>query len=140
MIQYGLLIMLCIASHAAVSANVINGPIHNTTTQNTINTSTVNHSHDWGLNAKEWKRYLSLMQGVNGYYYSHLTPPEILGINADNDEDLRYFAEIHAKNEHEKIERELRFNAAFQSAASRLFSNEPIIRQFDFSPYMSISN
>jgi integrating conjugative element protein (TIGR03759 family) len=119
---------------------VQNTVTENSVSQNTlVQTSAINKASDWGLSESEWKRYILLMQGASGRYYPNLTPLEVLGINADNPEDLKHFAEIAVMHEHEKIEKELRFNAAFQKAAERLYGSEPVIRPFDFSRYSSIS-
>jgi len=119
--------------------NVINTKTENTISQNSRTYSTrVGSAKNWNLSDTEWANYQTLMQGQAGYYYSQLTPPEVLGYYANNDIERLYYAEIYAKLEHEKIERELKFDKAFHEAAVRLYANEPIIKPFDVSPYTPI--
>jgi integrating conjugative element protein (TIGR03759 family) len=78
------------------------------------------------------------MQGLSGHYYSQLSPPEVLGINAETADELQHYAEVSVKIEHDKLERELRFNVAFHEAATRLYASEPIIKPFDYTPFTPI--
>lgn len=131
------LFILPICSFA--SNDVINTQTKNTISQNTI--VRVNHigtAKDWTLTDLEWKQYLNLMQGPSGHYYKNLSPPEVLGIHANSTEDMHHFAEIAAKLEHDKLERELRFNAAFHEAAARLYSTEPLIQPFNYALFTPI--
>jgi integrating conjugative element protein (TIGR03759 family) len=133
------LILLIIANGAVASDDVINTKTQNTISQNTtINTSHIGTAKDWALTENEWKQYLNLMQGSSGHYYAHLSPPAVLGIQANNIEDVRHFAELTAKFEHDKLERELKFNAAFHTAAAKLYSTEPIIQPFDYAPFTPV--
>ncbi len=129
-----------------LSTNVFSNDVINTSTQNTISqNTTINTTHlgtakDWGLTDTEWLKYLKLMRGPSGQYYAELSPPKVLGINADTAEDLQHYAEIAAREEHDKLERELLFNAAFHDAAEKLYAAEPIIRPFDYTPFTPIVN
>lgn len=128
--------LITIANFAFASNDVINTSTLNTTVQDTQSNSTqVGNAKDWELTDKEWNEYLHLMQRNSQFYYKKLSPPEILGIYASNPEELRHYAEISAKLEHDKLERELRFNVAFHEAANRLYASEPIIRPFDITPF-----
>ena len=122
------------------ATDIINTQTKNTITQDTIiNTTHIASAKEWNLNETEWKQYEMLMQGSSGRYYKKLSPPEVLGINAENPEQLRHYAEIAATLEHDKLERELRFNAAFHEAAMRRYPIEPIIKPFDYTPFTPIS-
>jgi integrating conjugative element protein (TIGR03759 family) len=101
----------------------------------TVLTGKTGNAQDWNLSVSEWQEYLKLMQGPSGHYYQNMTPTQVLGINADNDRDLKHFAELSAQQEHEKVEKELKFDHAFHEATNRLFVNEPIIRDFDYTPF-----
>lgn len=127
--------LLCI-DQASASKDVVNTITQNTVSQNTVVQSGT--AKDWHLTEAEWNHYLLLMQGSSGKYYAHLSPVEVLGINAETNEDLSHFAEVAVKHEHEKIENELRFDRAFNEAAKRLYPNEPIIKPFDMTPYTPI--
>lgn len=107
-----------------------------TITQNTIPNSTiVGTPQDWGLKQEEWSQYQKLMQGPNGHWYPYLTPPEVLGLNATTPQEQKHYAEIVAKEEHDKLARELAFNNAVHEALLRIYPNEQIIRPFNLSPY-----
>jgi hypothetical protein len=116
----------------------------NTTTQNsisknsTIASSQIDMAKQWDLTDSEWSQYLKFMQGPSGHYYQQLSPPEVLGIEAETAEDLTHFAEVAAKLEHDKLERELKFNQAFHDAASRLYADEPLIQAFNYLPFTPI--
>ncbi len=131
--------LLIISNYSYAFNDVVNTQTHNTVTQNTmVHTSQIGTAKDWQLTDTEWNQYLNLMHGPSGHYYKNLSPPEVLGINVERAEELRHYAEISAKLEHDKLERELRFNEAFHEAAARLYSTEPIIRPFDYSPFTPI--
>jgi integrating conjugative element protein (TIGR03759 family) len=131
---------LMLVTNSIFAANdVENTKTLNTVSQNSvINTTHVGTAKDWDLTDTEWGQYLSFMQGFSGHYYKQLSPPEVLGINASTAEELRHYSEISAKLEHDKLERELRFNAAFHDAATRLYVTEPIVKPFDYAPFTPI--
>jgi hypothetical protein len=106
---------LMVVTNSVFAANdVKNTQTLNTVSQNSvISTTHIGTAKDWDLTDTEWTQYLSFMQGFSGHYYKQLSPPEVLGINASTAEELRHYAEVSAKLEHDKLERELRFNAAF---------------------------
>ncbi len=131
-----LLFALLFSTALFAFSDVINTRTLNTTAQNTNDTMSIeSQAAAWGLTATEWKRYSTLMQGRIAQDYAKLTPPEVLGLYATTPQELAHFAELAAKQEHDKIERELRFNAAFYLAAKRLYADEPLIRSFDLTPY-----
>jgi len=133
-------LLLILASTSLFAANdVVNTITANSVSQNTVDiSSTVNYARDWGLTDPQWTQYQHLMQGMSGRYYANLTPPEVLGIQAKTPQDIKYFAELTAKQEHDKIEKELRFNAAFYAAAKQLYADEPMVKPFDLTPYTPI--
>lgn len=132
-------VLLSFANQAISANDVINTTPINSVTKNSDNRTTIIDSpKNWHLTDTEWVTYQTLMQGQAGYYYPQLTPPEVLGYYANNEIERRHYAEIYVKLEHEKIERELRFNKAFHEAAVRLYAYEPIIKPFDISPYTPI--
>lgn len=133
------LIILLSPTSVYSANNVINTKTENTISQNSSAYSTrVGPAKNWDLSDTEWANYQTLMQEQAGYYYSQLTPPEVLGYYASNDSERLHYAEIYAKLEHEKIERELKFDKAFHEAAVKLYANEPIIKPFDVSPYTPV--
>lgn len=128
--------ILLIPSLSFAANDVFNTKTENTIVQNTITNSPGQSAKEWSLTETEWKKYLTLMQGFSGHYYKQLSPPEVLGIKAETPEEMQHYAEISAKLEHDKLERELRFNTAFHDAAARLYAVEPLIKPFDYSPFV----
>lgn len=126
---------------AATANDVVNTPTRNTIVQNVKSESSqYGAAVDWQLTHSDWQRYTELMKGQSGHYYKQLTPPEVLGINAENPENLRHYAEVAARLAHDRLARELQFNTAFREAAVRLYAKEPIINPFDFTPFTPIHN
>jgi integrating conjugative element protein (TIGR03759 family) len=94
----------------------------------------------WNLTADEEKRYVLLMQNRSGIYYRGLrqTPLDILGMNARTEAERNHFAEIAAKQEAQKVSKNIAWNNAFYKAYNKLFENVPVVGDFDpkpFSPY-----
>ena|GEM_PF-2972690 len=132
-------IILSLPTYAVSVNDVSNTVTRNSITQNT--TSAIiqrDMGKDWNLTELEWNKYLNFMQEPSGHYYLQLTPPEVLGIQAETNEDLKHFAEVAVKLSHDKLERELRFNAAFHEAASMIYEDEPLIKPFDYMPFTPI--
>jgi integrating conjugative element protein (TIGR03759 family) len=135
--KFILITLLLLSQSPSYGANSVDNSVEANSKEfnSTVITSKPVNAQDWNLSVSEWQEYLKLMQGPSGHYYQHMTPPEVLGINAETDRDLKHYAEVSAKQEHEKVEKELRFDHAFQEAAKRLYANEPIIRDFDYTPF-----
>ena len=132
-------ILFSVPSMLAAANDVMNTSVQNSATLNSVTASSVTSlAKEWDLTETEWKRYASLIQGQSGHYYQKLSPPEVLGINAETSEEMNHFAEISAKQEHDKLEKELKFNLAFHEAASKLYANEQLIKPFNLAPYTLI--
>jgi integrating conjugative element protein (TIGR03759 family) len=94
----------------------------------------------WELTQDEEKRYVLLMQNRSNIYYRGLrqTPLDILGINARTEDERNHFAELAAKQEAQKVSKNIAWNNAFYKAYNKLFANMPVVGDFDpkpFSPY-----
>lgn len=91
----------------------------------------------WGLDEKEEKRYLQLMQSRSGVYYKNLrmTPIDILGLNARDDAEREHFASLAARQEAQKVAQNIAWNNAFYKAYNALFKDVPVVGNFDPSPY-----
>ena len=82
----------------------------------------------WGLDASEWQRYQSLMQGIRGCVSpATLSPVEVLGIHARNDDERRRYAEQWAVMMRDDAERILAFQRAYDGAQQRLFAGGLLI-------------
>ncbi len=85
-------------------------------------------SRSWGLSETEWRRYKSLMQGIRGSISPPtISPIEVLGIHARNDDERRRYAERWASVMREDVERILAFQHAYDAAGKRLYPNDQII-------------
>lgn len=92
----------------------------------------------WGLTEDEEKRYVHLMQNRSGIYYEglHQTPIDILGINAQSDAERTHFAELAARQEAQKISKNIAWNNAFYKAYNALYQDVPVVgHEFDPTPY-----
>lgn len=89
--------------------------------------TTRSRAKEWGIAEAEWARYQELMTGIRGSLsVPGISPVEVLGIHARNDEERRHYAELWARLRHEDAERVLAFERAYQEASRRLFT-EPAI-------------
>ncbi|KTC94857.1 TIGR03759 family integrating conjugative element protein [Legionella feeleii] len=91
----------------------------------------------WGLGEEEEKRYLALMQSRSGLYYKglNLSPVDILGINARDEAERAHFADLAARQEAQKVAKNIAWNNAFYKAYNQLFAHVPVVGDFDPSPY-----
>jgi len=92
----------------------------------------------WGLSLDEEKRYVFLMQNRSSVYYRgrHLTPVDILGINARSEMERTHFAELAARQEAQMVSKNIAWNNAFHKAYNELFEGIPVVGEaFDASLY-----
>lgn len=82
---------------------------------------------DWGLSDVQWQRYLVLKQGQRGLWSPRLDPIEVLGVEAETEQDRRYYAELHAVQYMQRLEKELAFERERLAAIRRLFPDMPVI-------------
>ncbi len=128
---------LClICSFSAWANDVVNTQEQSTTTATTQDKTVINGTaQDWQLSDAEWQHYLQLMHGADGLWYAHLSPPSVLGMRADTVEERQHFAQIVAKQEHDKVARELAFNHSVWLAMRELYPDELMIKDFDKTPF-----
>ncbi len=134
-LRFHVVFSLLFIINTAFADNIVNTAPNNTQVNNTANSQ----AQDWGISLDEWAQYQKLMQGKNGHWYPQLTPPEVLGLNAQTPQEQQHFAEIAAKQEHDKLAGELAFDHAFHQAMGKLYASEPVIKPFDMSAYNPIS-
>ncbi|HAT1945790.1 TPA: TIGR03759 family integrating conjugative element protein [Legionella pneumophila] len=103
----------------------------------TLTEAQLHEAKVWGLTPDEEKRYVLLMQNKSKFYYEGLrqTPIDILGLNARNETERNHFAELSARQEAQKVSKNIVWNNAFHKAYNKLFANVPVIGDFDPSPY-----
>lgn len=77
------------------------------------------------LTEADWLRYEMLMRGPAGYTEArNLDPVTVLGVYAGSDEERARWAELAARQEHDRIAAELAFAGAYASAWKRLYPDE----------------
>lgn len=64
-------------------------------------------AQQWGLTDSEWQRYQQLRQGERGIWSPGLDPLTTLGVEANNDAERQRYAELLARKEHQRVEKEL---------------------------------
>lgn len=94
---------------------------------------------EWGLSQEEWAKYEALMQGARGIWSPNLDPLTALGVEASTDTERRRFAELLAKKEYERVEKEFAFQIAYTQAFERLYPNQLPFRQDENTGRVSIN-
>ena len=91
----------------------------------------------WNLTLEEEKRYVLLMQNRSKIYYQGLrqTPLDILGLNARTEAERTHFAELAARQEAQKVSKNIAWNNAFYKAYNTFFAHVPVVGDFDPAPY-----
>ena len=90
--------------------------------------SRTSRAEQWGLDATEWQRYESLMQGIRGSVSpATLSPLEVLGIHARTADERFRYAEQWAVMMRDDAERILAFQRAYDDAQQRLFPSGLLI-------------
>jgi len=116
------------ATESATTRVEETGQDHSSTETTTLSAAERARSHLWNLSESEWNRYQVLMQGIRGSISPPtISPIEVLGIHARDDAERQRYAETWARAMHEDAERILAFQRAYDMAAKRLYSNEPLI-------------
>ena len=150
----GKLLIICIAliamtpalaTESATTQVETTGQEHSSTETTTLSAAERARSHLWNLSESEWNRYQTLMQGFRGSISPPtISPIEVLGIHARDEAERQRYAETWARAMHEDAERILAFQRAYDMAAKRLYSNEPLIdisrlpeKTEDITPFQS---
>ncbi|UTU48593.1 TIGR03759 family integrating conjugative element protein [Mergibacter septicus] len=117
---------LVVVSKIAMSA----GNIEQYSTVNITNAQNADDSQaiEWGLSKEEWQRYEKLRNGERKFWSPNLDPLTILGIEAKNDIERKKYAQLLAKKEFERVEKELAFQRAYDEAFKELYGNILIIK------------
>ena len=89
----------------------------------------------WQLTRTEWQHYKQLMQGAAGRWYTHLDPPEVLGLLATTEAERAHYADLVVQQRKARIDHELAFNRAVHAAWLRAYPHLKPIRSFDARPF-----
>lgn len=97
-------------------------------TTSSHNKATHSKAQLWSLTDAEWTRYETLLEGIRGSVSpATLSPIEVLGIHARDDQERNRFAERWALMMRDDAERILAFQHAYDAAQRLLFPNQPLI-------------
>lgn len=84
-------------------------------------------ANEWGLTVEEWRRYERVMAGQRGIWSPGLDPITALGVDANTTHERDHYAELFVQAEFRRVEKELAFQRAVDSAWKRVFpSRKPI--------------
>lgn len=98
------------------------------TDRHTLSPTELARSRAWGLSENEWQRYKLLMQGIRGSISPPtISPIEVLGIHARDEDERRRYAELWARAMREDVDRILAFQHAYDDAGKRSYPNEQLI-------------
>ncbi len=93
-------------------------------------------ARQWDLSVSDWQRYKKLLEGIDGYRSEKLDPLTLLGIHARSAAERKRYAEQLARLEHERIERVLAFQNAYDAAFARLYPNAKPVKTDGFGRAM----
>lgn len=83
---------------------------------------TLNYRH-WGLEERDWKRYLSFINGPRGLWTPQLDPLLVLGIHATDAHERERFATAFVAMEEQRIDAEMQFQRAVNRVLERRSSS-----------------
>lgn len=88
----------------------------------------------WDLTLMQEKRYVLLMDNRSAVYYGdrHLSPVEVLGLNARTDIERQYYAKLAAKQTAQYLAKNLSWASAFHAQYVALMQSQhlPVLRDF----------
>lgn len=98
----------------------------------------------WDLTEEQEKRYLFLMKNKTGLYYADkkMSPVEILGVNARDDDERAHYAALYASQTLQRNAKELAFYSQSGKAFQELvaFYALPVVHPFNLAPYAPYSS
>lgn len=78
----------------------------------------------WGLTEQDWSKFEEIKKGPRGYWSPTLDPLIALGIETETDAERQHYAEIQARIEFERAEKELAYQRAYTVAFQKLYPNK----------------
>ena len=94
-------------------------------------------ANHWGLDGREYQRYLDLIRGPLGKWNPDIDPLLALGMFAESTQQEQRYAELYAQQEFNLTERALQFQQAYRAAFERLYPNTTMLDQRLLSPYFA---
>ena len=104
---------------------------HYTQLQTTKNShQMIGDAKSWNLSEDQWKKYLTIKNETPlGFFYPMLSPPALLGVAAETEEERRRFAEIYSQVLFESTQGLMDFEFARLKATRLLYGDVPIINK-----------
>ncbi|WP_101776045.1 TIGR03759 family integrating conjugative element protein [Pasteurella oralis] len=90
-------------------------------TQNTNQQNTTDRWSEWGLTQEEWAKYEELKKSARGIWSPNLDPLTMLGVEATTNAERKRYAELLAKKEYQRVEKEFAFQIAYSQAFEKLY-------------------
>ncbi|MDP8185309.1 TIGR03759 family integrating conjugative element protein [Phocoenobacter skyensis] len=115
---------------------------HQRATEQDINRKTTGRkelekrAREWGLTTEEWNKYLKLSKGERGFWSPGLDPLTVLGTEAKTVAERERYARLLARKMHDRVEREIAFQLAYDKAFKELYPNELPLKE---TPHISQS-
>lgn len=101
--------------------------------------TTDEQAKQWGLTNEEWQRYQQIQQTERKFWSPNLDPLTTLGIEAKTDAERQKYARLLAQKEFERVEKELKFQLAYDAAFKELYPNISPISQSSNTENKNIS-
>jgi integrating conjugative element protein (TIGR03759 family) len=140
-ITTALLILMVAIAHKAIAdtneslASAPQTPSVETPVSRTLELQTL--AKHWGLDGREYQRYLDFIRGPLGKWNPDIDPLLALGMFAESTQQEQRYAELYAQQEFNLTERALQFQQAYRAAFERLYPNTAILDQRLLSPYFA---
>ena len=96
---------------------------------NILSDKEISIAAEWQLTEKEYVRYKDIMDGPRGNWSPGIDPITVLGIEAKDATEKKYYAELLAQIEHERSLKEIGFQIEYDQAFQRLFPNEKLFSE-----------
>ena len=122
---FGLALCAGLSVASAAPAPAAHTSAHATRQQDTQARDTAKrHAQQWDLSVSEWNRYKQLQQGIDGYRSDKLDPITLLGMHARSRAERQKYARKLAHLEHDRVQRVLNFQKAYDQAWQKLYPNQ----------------
>ncbi|MCL2872287.1 MAG: TIGR03759 family integrating conjugative element protein [Betaproteobacteria bacterium] len=95
----------------------------NSSTQASVMRRHEENAKRWGLKAEDWQRFEEIKKGPRGYWSPNLDPLTALGVEARSENERVRFAQIQAKMEFERVERELAYQRTYDAVFNKIYGN-----------------
>ena len=81
------------------------------------------------LSEQDWAKYDKIMKGPRGYFSPGMDPVMALGMEETDPKARKKYIEMAAKQEHDRVGRELAYAREYKDAFLRLYGDEPLFDQ-----------